>query len=782
MHFKKGALSLLLVLAMLTLLFAAILPVAADDPEPEEIQNFGFQSSANFAVAGATTEMRFVFTIGSLDYTKVGFVFAFESYLDGTEDWEDEDWETFTPEVGADGCHTVEATAAYKTINADGKAQPAPDERWWVAVKVANIPQDEYNSWIYVRAFVTDGEGTRYSDTVHISPFEAHRDFDDKSIREYISTDTKSEYGDLRNVWTDVLDSGVKHFYPDASNNYEGNDLYIEYSVLFSKYLTETYLKASAGPYVVSGVAKGDSMHYALIYWDPCDAKSDYRFTTTGNFTTVADEDPGLYPNMATGSEYADFPHVGGEDEENPEYGWHRIGIVYHEEVINVNAVKGGADAEYYLTVSLYIDGNLVSVLCSTDNLAEDSNNYDLKLYTAEHDGNGGIVYTDVAETNRDQSVYVYRLRNYQSKDEKNGKNSYCVFADAFATCGNDFVQRVTCVDNYPDYTTPYKYATSDGSKSVDAPLNYRIVNDSSFPGAISVMSYNVGVYGGKSGDAMWEGRDPEKVAETVLSESPDIVGLQEVNQNNNDHGWNDTLDSLASSGGYTRLTGEYTTDGFEKNEILFKTDKFTLKSEGTMIYKTLASSLNVPNTENADQSLDAHGRAFHYAVLQEIASGKEILVVNTHLHYVGTGSGYEEHDKVRRYEIRTLLAWLETQEATYPYQIVMGDMNSHYKTGQGKVNMELFTDAEAGAGFDRTNSAAVASVRGDIGGTFVNNLKENDILIARRKVRTQWIYDYILTKGNIKTAYYTVVDNPIDTNGTYPSDHIPILAKIYLR
>ena len=85
MHFKKGALSLLLVLAMLTLLFAAILPVAADDPEPEEIQNFGFQSSADFAVGRATTEMRFVFTIGSLDYTKVGFVFSFENYDDDEE-------------------------------------------------------------------------------------------------------------------------------------------------------------------------------------------------------------------------------------------------------------------------------------------------------------------------------------------------------------------------------------------------------------------------------------------------------------------------------------------------------------------------------------------------------------------------------------------------------------------------------------------------------------------------------------------------------------------------
>ncbi|MBO4283115.1 MAG: endonuclease/exonuclease/phosphatase family protein [Clostridia bacterium] len=756
MNTRKRTLSLLLVLAMLTLAFALIVPVAtAAEPEPEseEIQDFDYQTPVNFAVAGATTEMRFLFTIGSLDYTKAGFVFSFESYGNVEE-----------PEIGADSCYTVEATAAYSTIIADGETIPAPDGRWWIAAKVTNIPQDEFNNWIYVRAFVTDGEGTRYSDAAHISPFEAHRG-NGESIREYKGTSSKKDYGDLRNVWTDVLQSGAKTFCPTQGNP-AGNDLYIEYSVLFSKYLTETYLKASAGPYVVSGVAEGDSMHYALIYWDPCDAKSDYRFTTTGNFTTVAPEDPGLFPNIATGSEYADFPHVGGEDAENPEYGWHRIGIVYHEEVTNVNAVKGGADAEYYLTVSLYIDGRLVSVLCSTDNLAEDSNNYDLKLYTAESDGNGGIVYTDVAETERDQSVYVYRLRNFQYVS--GSKIPYCVFADCYATCGNDFVQRVTCVDNYPDYTE-YKYATSDGSKSVDAPLYYRIVNDDSFPGTISVMSYNIGVYGGTSGDAQWEGRDPEKVAETILSESPDIVGLQEVNQKNA-NGWDDTLTSLASSGGYTRLEGSYTGGyNFEKNEIFYKTDKFTELDEGTKTFRATAAELNVPNPENADPDISKIDRIFHYAVLRETATGKTLLVVSAHLHY----GGMDEEDHIlRRYEIRALLAWLETQRATYPNQIVMGDMNAHYKiedSTQGHNTMNLFTDG----GFDRTNSAAVASVRGDIGGTLAE---------SGRTTRPKWIYDYILTKGNIATAYYTVIDNPIDTDGTYPSDHVPVLAKIYLR
>ena len=762
MNTRKRTLSLLIVLAMLTLAFAAFFPatVAADDP-PAEIQDFDYQTSKNFAVAGATTELRFVFTIGSTDYTKAGFVFSFESYGNVAE-----------PEIGVDGCYTVEATAAYSAIIADGEVIPAPNGRWWIAAKVTNIPQDEFNNWIYVRAFVTDEKGTRYSDAAHISPFEAHRG-DGLSIQEYIGTDTKTDYADLRNVWTDVLQSGAKTFCPTQENP-AGNDLYIEYSVLFSKYLTETYLKASAGPYVVSGVANGTSMQKALIYWDPCDSESDCGFETTGNFDKIAASDPGYYPKIAAPSVFADKPHVGGSDENNPEYGWHRIGIVYHEEVTNAAALRadetpGATPAKYYLTMSLYIDGNLVSVLCSDDNKQGD---YDLKLYTAESDGAGGITYTDVAEDNRDQSVYVYRLRNYQwsgyVKDKTKNQYPYCVFADCYATCGQSFVQRVGRVDTYPDYVE-YKYATSDGSKSVDAPLYYRIINDESFSGSISLMSYNIGVYGGTSGDAQWEGRDPEKVAATILRESPDIVGLQEVNQKNA-NGWDDTLTSLASSGGYTRLQGGYTGRyNFEKNEILYKTDKFTKISEGTKTFRQTAIDLGVPNTENADPDISNIDRIFHYAVLQEKSSGKNILVVSAHLHYGGTGEGHEEDDKLRRYEIAALIAWLQTQSATYPYQVVLGDMNSHYKTGQGKVNMKLFEDD----GFERTGSAAVAAVRGGIGGTIVK---------SARTIRQEFIFDYILTKGNIKTAYYTVVPNPIDAGGTYPSDHLPILAKIYLR
>ena len=311
-----------------------------------------------------------------------------------------------------------------------------------------------------------------------------------------------------------------------------------------------------------------------------------------------------------------------------------------------------------------------------------------------------------------------------------------------------------------------YKYEIKIGNTTKYSPYTqrqYDLLAQIRLSLAFSVMSYNIEVYASSGG---WEGRNPAKAIATVVEQAPDIVGFQEVNSQ-----WNQMLDNLAQNNGYTRLKGSATTDSFERNEIFYKTDKFNKLAEGTMTFKKAVTDLNVPNTENADQSLDKHGRVFHYVALEQITTGKKILVVNTHLHYGGTGEGHEEDDKVRRLEIRALIAWLETQLTEYPNQIVMGDMNSHYKgTGQGSVNMGLFTSA----GYLRTSDTA--EVTDDVGGTLATG---ND-----RATRPQYIFDYILTKGShLKTAYYTVVNNRIDNNNTsYPSDHIPVLAQLYIQ
>ncbi|MBR5044829.1 MAG: endonuclease/exonuclease/phosphatase family protein, partial [Clostridia bacterium] len=251
------------------------------------------------------------------------------------------------------------------------------------------------------------------------------------------------------------------------------------------------------------------------------------------------------------------------------------------------------------------------------------------------------------------------------------------------------------------------------------------------FPNAFTVMSYNVEAY---DLEDQWEGRNPDKALDIILEESPDIVGLQEINEE-----WNPKIVTLARAGGYTRLVGEYSEDRFEKNEILFKASKFVKIDEGTKIYKQLGAEMNIPNTENVDMAVDNHGRAFHYAVLEQKATGKKILFVNTHLHYGGTGGGHEEDDKMRRYQIRVLMAWMAEQAATYPDQIVTGDMNSNYTSVQGGLNMKVFEDG----GFAMTLKSAEKKL--DVEGTLT--------AMSRFGRETRYVFDYVLTKGDFGIA-----------------------------
>ena len=308
--------------------------------------------------------------------------------------------------------------------------------------------------------------------------------------------------------------------------------------------------------------------------------------------------------------------------------------------------------------------------------------------------------------------------------------------------------------------------ATHKNAVTVDGKTKYSpytaeqhaLLNAYRFPCSFTVMSYNIEVYDSSGG---WEGRTPSKVIDTIKEESPDIIGFQEVSKE-----WDTMLDGLASAGGYTRLKGGFTAYEFERNEIFFKTSMFRLIAEGTTPLKQAASDMKVPNSENADLTIDSLNRVFHYAILEHKATGKTILFVSTHLHYGKTGNDALEHDKVRRYQIRGLVAWLDKWSAKYPYQIVVGDMNANYTSGQGKPTMAIYTDA----GFGMT--LQTAAVKGDVGGTLAGQ---------GRTVRDVYIFDYILTHGSIGAAYYSVIDNNVDS-GKYPSDHLPVVSKLALR
>ena len=460
------ALSLLLIVAMLTLLFAAVLPVAVSADPADDIQDFGYQTSKNFSVGRETTELRFVFTIGSLGYDEVGFVFSFEDF--GNVE---------TPTIGGDGCYKVGSTTVYRSITADGKTVDATAGRYWVGAKVTNIPQDQFCSWIYVRAFVTLGGETSYSDAVKINPYQANRG-DDEKIHELYTTksDKSTHYFDQYiNVYDDVLDGGDKCFHP-TNENPTGNDLLIEYSVLWNNTVANFNKSTTKSVKTYLCDADDHAKQAPLAYWSPINGISGNDCQYAGGFewcgsfvTPISDGEVTTPAGMVSdGGDYADYPNVTGADQNNPEYGWHRIGLRYHEEVTNADALKadatpGATDAVYSLTVTIYVDGVAIAKLgadaCTT------GSDRDCKLYTAESDGAGGINYTDIGD-NVDLCIFNFVGKNAGSK------TAVFVVAEPYASCGRNFVQTVERVDSPAEF-----YYRDGGNGGRLASTYYRVVD-----------------------------------------------------------------------------------------------------------------------------------------------------------------------------------------------------------------------------------------------------------------------------------------------------------------
>ena len=175
---RRAALSLWLFAAILSLFFVLFFTLRGSaDPVPGEIENFGYQTVAGDSPESDVTSLRFLFTVGSLDYTRVGFVFS-KTNID--------------PTVGGDGCHVHQTTTVHTDVYANGNRITASDGRFWVAVKVTEVPNASFDEPIYVRPFVEDGSGVRYGDLHAIS---AEGAFSLPGLQSSIAAFTNSNFG-----------------------------------------------------------------------------------------------------------------------------------------------------------------------------------------------------------------------------------------------------------------------------------------------------------------------------------------------------------------------------------------------------------------------------------------------------------------------------------------------------------------------------------------------------------------------------------------------------------
>ena len=173
----------LILAAALVLVLLFTLRGNADEPKGE-FADYAWQSVSGDSPESESTALRFLFTIGNLNYTRVGFVLSKTNA---------------NPTEGGDGCHVSAATKVYSSVSADGTQYTAAG-RYWVALKVTGIPNTDFDQPIYARPFVDNGSEVRYGTTHALSVEGA---FAIPALQTQIAAFQDSDFGD-GNVTADL--------------------------------------------------------------------------------------------------------------------------------------------------------------------------------------------------------------------------------------------------------------------------------------------------------------------------------------------------------------------------------------------------------------------------------------------------------------------------------------------------------------------------------------------------------------------------------------------------
>ena len=260
---------------------------------------------------------------------------------------------------------------------------------------------------------------------------------------------------------------------------------------------------------------------------------------------------------------------------------------------------------------------------------------------------------------------------------------------------------------------------------------------------SLTVMSYNV-LYD-------IEGRDVTALANFIKEQNADVFGTQETKRVHKDA-------ILAAMPNYDCYEGVVLKGGYElQNMIFWNADKYKAVSKG---FQYLTDTPFVASKIEESNSY----RGFTYVVLESLATQKQFLFVDVHLTYRDSDgeAGGEKVKQARLKQAQYLVKFLEEKKYETMPIILVGDFNS-------VPNSEALNAVDSSKRIDRT--AIIANTKGDLGGTTTRNV---------RSIRDTYVFDHIfVTSDRISTEYYTAIN--YKENGKFPSDHLPVLAKIVI-
>ncbi|WP_320053823.1 endonuclease/exonuclease/phosphatase family protein [uncultured Acetobacteroides sp.] len=263
---------------------------------------------------------------------------------------------------------------------------------------------------------------------------------------------------------------------------------------------------------------------------------------------------------------------------------------------------------------------------------------------------------------------------------------------------------------------------------------------------SLKVATFNIRNSNANDGINRWENRKAI-AAEFINTEKPDIIGMQEVLQ--------EQLDYLSSNLNAYSYVGVAREDGKQKGEyapLFFRKDRFSEKNHQTI---WLSETPSVAGSVGWDAALT---RIATIVTLYDKKAKREVTVINTHFDHMGV-KAREESIKLIRQKVKELDA------KSY---IVMGDFNSR------PTESAYLTAVKDLAGFPPLIDARASAKNRD--GASDDGVTFHDY----GKITKSCIIDYIFTGKSFEAKDYQVM--AIKKGDVYISDHYPVVATLQYK
>lgn len=263
---------------------------------------------------------------------------------------------------------------------------------------------------------------------------------------------------------------------------------------------------------------------------------------------------------------------------------------------------------------------------------------------------------------------------------------------------------------------------------------------DASLGGDVSlnVMTFNIRYNNPNDGEHAWPNRKLQ-VVNTITFHQAELVGMQEVLQNQLDD-----LETLLP--GYSWI-GVGRDDGERAGEfspIFYRTEKFALLSSGTF---WLSESPEIVASKSWDAALT---RIATWARFTHLDSGKSFVFLNTHFDHRG--------EQARIESAKLIIERVRLLAEGSPV-IVTGDFNVPPSSPAYATMTEHLRDSRLVSATPAYGPEATFS------GFSVGSIVDGDRI------------DYIFVDETIEVLRHGALSGHID--GSYPSDHLPVIAEI---